>query len=281
MTARAARLGFGLALIVAAASPALALDVPAAGRYDTRVRVVNYNPMQVYRVLGVLRSVQQVVFSADEEVLNVAVGDTVGWETAAVRNVLFLKPVDPHPPTNMLVTTVRGNGETRNYSFELHTSKGDQAAGSEAYFQVKFAYPIDDANRRRAEAKVRADAAEQTAIGKMLDDDAFHGSRSYAYSAQGSIALQPSHIWDNGKVTYLRFPANMDVPSIFVVNEDGTEAVAQVDTRGDTIVLHQIARQIRLRKGGVVLCITNENVSDFGIDPGTNTVSPGVVRVRK
>ncbi|WP_062236807.1 TrbG/VirB9 family P-type conjugative transfer protein [Aureimonas sp. N4] len=281
MTVRATQFGLGLSVAVIAPCPVLALDVPAVGQYDTRVRVVNYNPMQVYRVIGVLRSVQQVVFSDDEEVLNVAVGDTVGWETAAVRNVLFLKPVDPHPPTNMIVTTLRGNGETRNYSFELHTSKGDQAAGSEAYFQVKFAYPIDEANRRRAEAKVKAEAAEQTAVGKTLDNDAFYGSRNYAYSAQGSIALQPSHVWDNGKITHLRFPANMEVPSVYVVNEDGTEAVAQYDTRGDYIVLHQVAREIRLRRGGVVLCITNENFSDFGIDPGTNTVSSGVARVRK
>lgn len=281
MIARGSLFGLGLALAAASASPALALDVPSSGQFDTRVRVVNYNPMQVYRVVGMLRSVQQIVFSTDEEVLNVAVGDTVGWETAAVRNVLFLKPLDPHPPTNMIVTTLRAGGETRNYSFELLSAQGGQAAGSEAYFQVKFAYPIDEANRRRAASQARAAVAEQEAVSRTLDNDAFVGRRSYAYSAQGSIALQPSHIWDNGKITYLRFPANMAVPSIYVVGEDGKEAVAEYDTRGDYVVLHQVARQIRLRRGGTVLCIFNENYSDFGIDPGTNTMSPGVVRVRK
>ncbi len=36
----------------ALASPALAVQTPHAGRYDARVRVVAYNPMNVVRVIG-------------------------------------------------------------------------------------------------------------------------------------------------------------------------------------------------------------------------------------
>ena len=57
--------------------PALASETPRAGFADPRVRTVNYDPEQVYRIVGVFRTATQVLFGSDEEIVNVAVGDSI------------------------------------------------------------------------------------------------------------------------------------------------------------------------------------------------------------
>lgn len=44
--------------------PALASETPRAGFADPRVRTVNYDPEQVYRIVGVFRTATQVLFPA-------------------------------------------------------------------------------------------------------------------------------------------------------------------------------------------------------------------------
>ena len=99
-----------LALI---ATPALAEDTPRAGPADQRVKFVEYQETQVYRIVGTFRTATQVVLGAEETIEHVALGDTVSWEVAVAGHILFLKPRERAGPTNLIVTTNRG-GELRN-----------------------------------------------------------------------------------------------------------------------------------------------------------------------
>ena len=63
-----------LALI---AAPALAEDTPRAGPADQRVKFVEYQETEVYRIVGTFRTATQVVLGADETIEHVALGDTV------------------------------------------------------------------------------------------------------------------------------------------------------------------------------------------------------------
>ncbi|MDB5848223.1 MAG: hypothetical protein JWP29_1975 [Rhodoferax sp.] len=94
--------------------------------------------------------------------------------------------------------------------------------------------------------------------------------------------LEPA-VWDNGQSTYFRFPGNARIPSIFVVNPDGKEAVANytVDPEAGTIAIHQTARMFKLRDGDKVACIANLNWNPVGWNPGTGTTSTDVVREPK
>lgn len=73
-------------------SSALALEIPRGASQDSRVRFVNYQPYNITRVVGTLRSSVQVEFAADEEIAHVALGNSVAWEVAPAGNILFLKP---------------------------------------------------------------------------------------------------------------------------------------------------------------------------------------------
>jgi type IV secretion system protein VirB9 len=100
------------------ASPALAAPASRPESADPRIKVLDYDPWQVYRVVGVFRTATQILFDEHEEILHVALGDTVAWEVAPEANILFVKPREKHGATNLIVTTRRGS-ETRNYNFEL------------------------------------------------------------------------------------------------------------------------------------------------------------------
>ena len=110
--------------VLTAATPALALDVPRPSRSDTRVRSVSYNEWDVVRVVGTIRTTVQVVFAQTEEIIDVGSGDTVSWEIVPRGNILYLKAREANPPTNLQIATMRADGTTRTYSFELIVREG-------------------------------------------------------------------------------------------------------------------------------------------------------------
>lgn len=262
----------------AIAQPAFAEEIPRPGRLDPRIRTVDYDPEQVYQITGVFRTATQIVLSPREEILHVALGDTVAWEVAAEKHILFIKPREPHRATNLIVTTTR-DGQVRNYQFELTARDGAIGANSaNTFFQVTFRYPDDE---RLAELQaIASQAAElQTQIVDLqLAQGAVEGIRNYNYSIQGSSALQPSEVSDNNRYTIMRFPGSQPMPSIFTVTPDGSESLVPYDVRGEFIVIHATAPEFRLRRGVEVLCIYNEAFQPYGENIGTGTASPVVER---
>lgn len=279
-TARIIALACGIALM---GTSALALDIPSAGKNDNRIRTVNYTPHDVVKVVGRYRASTQIEFDATEEIVHVAVGDSVSWEVAPAHNILFLKPREKNPPTNLQVVTMRASGERRVYQFELRAIDGDVTA-NDAYFLVRFRYPTDEANERQRLAALQAAsnraAANKTAVDNALSLHQSFGARNYRYSAQGSRALQPDSIHDDGKVTTMRFAGNREVPAIYMIQSDGSETMIPWDARksGEVVVIHGTAKEFRLRRGGDVLCIFNEAYDPVGVNPGTGTTSPSVER---
>ncbi|MFK3691033.1 P-type conjugative transfer protein VirB9 [Agrobacterium tumefaciens] len=263
------------------ALPALALEVPSGASQDSRVRFVNYQPYNITRVVGSLRSSVQVEFAADEEIAHVALGNSVAWEVATAGNTLFLKPRENQPVTNISVVTTRRNGSTRSYQMELTVRDGSVEAGQNTYFYVKYRYPDDEAELRRREAASRALAARAKDADDVLSLHEAYGPRNWRYSAQGSHALEPQSVYDNGKITTFAFVGNQEMPAIYMENSDGSESLVPKSIDRDLVMVHAISRKFILRRGKDVLCIFNEAYDRVGINPDTNTTSPSVERVVK
>lgn len=277
-------MAMGVAMVAALSSfvPAHAEETPRAGFTDSRVRVVNYDEQQVYKINGVFRSATQVIFAPGEEIISAALGDTVSWEIAPSANMLFLKPKDAAGPTNLIVVT-KGAGPVRTYHFALTARSGSIGQGSDAVFQVRFRYPAEEAALASAnyaqEQMAQAIQLEATVVKMALDAAVVQGERNLKYSVAGSSDMEPSEVSDNGQFTVLRFPRNQPIPAIFVVNEDGSEAVVPFDVRDDFVVIHQVARQFRLRKGKSLLCIWNNAFDKIGGDLASGTASKDVERI--
>jgi type IV secretion system protein VirB9 len=267
-------LGLGCASVEAA-------QTPAGGARDDRVRSVVYDALNVVRIVGVMRLSTQVLFSEDEEIVHVAIGDAISWDVAPAGNILFLKPRERHPPTNLQVVTTRRDGRKRSYQFELSSRDGAIAQASDAYFLVRFSYPEDDAERARVEADARRTEAAARQTDNILEYHQNNGPRNWAYAAQGSGAIEPAAVFDDGKTTTFRFVGNTEIPAIFMVNSDDSESLVPKDIRGELVVAHALASKWILRRGSEVICVYNEAYVPAGINPRTGTTSPSVTRVVK
>ena len=272
-------LWLGLAVV---AAPGLASETPRATAQDSRIREVVYSETQVFRIVGVFRAATQIVFAADERVEHVALGDTVSWEVAPAENSLFIKPRELAGSTNLIVMT-RSSAGVRTYTFELSARRG--AIGPRApdtFFKVVFRYPREEAAAAQAAAAraalLRAAAVRDGAIRSALDLAVLEGRRNLRYTVQGSSAIQPSEITDNGQFTALRFPNQRELPAVFAINPDGSEAIVPFDVRDEFVVVHGVFAELRLRRGREVLCIFNEAYDPNGRDPKTGTASSVVER---
>jgi len=261
--------------------PVQALEIPASAQQDNRVRFVNFQPYNITRIVGTIRSSVQVEFAPDEEIAHVALGNTVAWEVAPAGHILFLKPRENQPATNISVVTTRRDGSKRSYQMELVVRDGLVDAGQNTYFYVKYRYPADEAERRRLEDEAKKRAAEAGYADQVLGIHEQYGPRNWRYSAQGSAAIEPQAVYDNGKVTTFAFSGNQEMPAIYIANSDGTESLVPKTVQGDLVLVHAISRKFILRRGSDTLCIFNEAYSPVGVDPGTNTTSPSVERVVK
>ncbi|MBY3543322.1 P-type conjugative transfer protein VirB9 [Rhizobium laguerreae] len=271
-----------IALLVAGLSTtASALDIPRGASQDSRIRFVDYQPYNITKIVGTLRSSVQIEFAADEEIAHVALGNSVAWEVAPAGNILFLKPRENQPVTNISVVTTRRDGSTRSYQMELTVRDGTVEAGQNTYFYVKYRYPADEAERRRLDAAARALAAQAGEADKVLALHEAYGPRNWRYSAQGSAALEPQAVYDNGKVTTFAFAGNQEMPAIYIENSDGSESLVPKTVENKLVLVHAISRKFILRRGGDVLCVFNEAYDRIGINPDTNTTSPSVERVLK
>ena len=246
---------------------------------DQRIREVNYTDGNVIQIRSGFRTATQIEFALGEVIKFVAMGDTVSWEVAPADNSLFVKPRERAGVTNLIVVT-EFQGTKRNYTFELTAVASARSPGT--FFKVRLRYPEYEAAQRALaaqQAQLRAALAAQNSADKVaLDLGVLEGKRNLNYKVEGASELQPSEVTDNGQFTVLRFPNQREIPAIFTVNPDGSEATAQFDVRDEFVVIHGVYKEIRLRRGKVVLCIYNGSQSFYGRDPKTDTASEVVER---
>ena len=295
-----------LALLCASvlASPGHAEEFPAPGRQDGRMRYIAYNPGQVVRLSTAVGATVVVGFDPKESVSAVAVTDSKDLKASPKGNFLFFKSAQPLTPQPVIVLTTVEGGPMRRYVFEVTiTDTKDLSANSpDVYYSVQFTYPLDEAARRRAAAAAqRAATAAQYAKAQLgvqareaqeqlqfahqqMEDkarDPFSGDRNWHYVGQGDRSILPLEVFDNGYSTVFRFPGNVRIPAVFVINPDGKEATPNYAVKGDLVQVDSVARGWRLRDGQTVLCIWNQAFDPVGKNPETGTSSPNVQRVVK
>ena len=261
---------------VASIPPATAEVVPYASAQDGRVRTVAYDPMNVVRIVGSPTNSTQLIFSPQEEVTNVAVGDAEGWLVQPVGHLLFLKPIALRRATNAQVVTKRADGTIRSYQLRLVPAPRSVGA---ALFAVAFTYPQDVVAAAAAtRAQAAAVAAEHVAQTTLADAWA-SGPRNWRYVAQGSVMIQPTEVSDNGRMTAFRFPGNMRVPTIYATAPDGSEMIVPYTMTGDRAIVQTTARIFILRDGAEVVRVLNQGFDPVGRNPGTGTGTAVVSRV--
>jgi type IV secretion system protein VirB9 len=240
---KAVPLALGAAVLFCWTLPAQSALVPRPGPGDPRIHVVPYDPAQVIEVDAVLGYEMLIEFAPEERIENVAIGDSIGWQVTPNRkaNLLFLKPMDKVPPTNMTVIT-----DARRYSFELTARPRNTVHDARSIiYSLQFDYPPSP-------AKVAEKAAQPAppALPQVLNQ---------SYSYEGSSKTLPLRIFDDGRATYFQFREGEAYPAIFAVEgENNAESVVNSSARGGYVVVDRLARGFVLRQGNEVTRIYND-----------------------
>ena len=231
------------ALVVLATAPLAGAVEPHAGPGDPRLKVVTYDPGEVVNVRGVLGYQILIEFDPAEKIENVAIGDSVGWQVVPSRkaNLLFVKPMEKAPPTNMEVVT-----NLRRYAFELSVLPA-ASRGRDALYSLRFEYP--------APAAAIIDRAPPAPPAPPRDVN-------HAYSYEGSARNVPTRLFDDGRATYFRFREGEELPAIFAIDSDKGESVINASMHDGYIVIDHLARGFVLRRGNDVTRIFNDGFAE-------------------
>jgi type IV secretion system protein VirB9 len=151
-------------------------------------------------------------------------------------------------------------------------------------YLIRFSYPADDKAAKDKAARAQWIAWQQKkAEIDLRQQQAQNVVHNLHYVGQGDASIGPTEIFDDGFSTWLRFPGNLRVPTLFTVTPDGKEGelVGQTTEDSGLTKLHGVYQQLRLRDGNLVLCIFNQAFNPLGGDPATGTTSPAVTRELK
>lgn len=267
------------ASLAAMLSAAQAAKVPQPGVLDFRVRTENFTDGQVYKIKGFFGYHALVLFAPDEQITKVG-GFNEGWKIDELGNKVLISPKVEDADSNLTVITDR-----HVYYFDLSVKpfpKGkyqSQAEDVEQTYGLRFRYPDDEAKAAATKA------AEARAAQRMRDAAKATDSlpKNYNYTYMGSEAIKPYAAWDDGTFTYFKFYAQQDLPTVFVINDDGTESAVNkgMERDGDTLVIQRVGKQFVLRMGNSVTCIYNEGSQALTPSTGNETSTPDVRRVIK
>lgn len=271
-------------LLIALLVPILALAevTPKKGDYDPRVRVVDYNPLNVVKLATFYGVSTHVQFGNGETIMDVAVGDDQAWKVVPRGNHLFIKPQATQADTNVTVVT-----DKRTYQFALvvqpRPMKDSTAwANPNLIFSLTFRYPDEEAAKAAANAKKEAVKSRLGEIKGKLSDAKKEG-QNFDYWVAGSEEISPTAARDDGRFIYLTFSNNRDMPAVYSVDAKGNEALINTNViDGNTIVIQRLVAHLMLRKGNAVASVINKSFDlNGGIDNTTGTVAPDVERVIK
>lgn len=206
-------------LLILLAVPAAAQTPQTADGVDPRLRTIEYDAGQVFRLRVAIGYQSTIIFNPDERVENVGIGDSDGWQVTlnSRGDALFLKPVHPNGATNMTVIT-----DARVYNFELSSA---HAPGADTPFTVRFLHSGTRAETPTAPARLQAGR----------------------YRLSGARALRPAAISDDGVRTYIEWGASQAVPAVFAIGDQGDELLMDGHVRDGLYVIDAVHRTLLFR----------------------------------
>jgi type IV secretion system protein VirB9 len=258
--------------------------LPAKGKYDDRIRVVEYNEGQVVRVNTYFGVATLIRFGEGEVIEDKETGDNKAWSIKTRKNYMFLQPTDKHADTNLVVITNK-----RIYQFALFVEEMNEKdtkawRNGNLVFSLSFTYPEDAIPKKEV---VEAQLEKEKIKTDLVIDNQNQEGMNFDYWVAGAPELSPTSARDNGRFIYLTFAGNKEMPSVHEVNERGEEtelkeSLIQTTVKGGSIVIEKRVRRIILRKGDLVACVVNKSFdSTDEHDNTTGTSSSSVIRVIK
>jgi type IV secretion system protein VirB9 len=226
-------------------APAYAVRESKPTAIDSRIRVMVYNPNDVFKFTGYYGYQASIELADNETVETISMGDSVAWQIVPAGKRIFLKPMEPEATTNMTLITNR-----RTYFFELHAKEAEDINDKDMVFAVRFIYPDETDS-----------SAVQHFSYNIEPDLSRPQDYNFDYTISGADNVAPLKIFDDGEFTYFQFNAkNSEIPAFFSVDENGEESLVNYRVSGKYIVIERVVPQFTLRHGKDVVCVFNEQL---------------------
>jgi type IV secretion system protein VirB9 len=243
-----------LSILLLAASNAQAIRESRPTPIDSRIRVMVYNPNDVFKFIGYYGYQASIELAENEEIISISMGDTTAWQIVPSGHRIFIKPMESDATTNLTLITNK-----RTYFFELYAAETTDIRDPDMVFNVKFIYPDEE-----EEDHLRAYAASGSSSTPNLE---YPEKLNFYYSISGNEEIAPIKIYDDGEFTYMQFrDKNREIPSIFAVDEDLRESMvnSKLDPNNpNLVIIEQVFKKMSLRSSKKIVCIFNETFRPY------------------
>lgn len=243
---------------------------------ESHVQFIRYDDSKAIVIKTKRGFATHIDLEADEHIAKVGGGDSDGWliEATVGANFIFLKPKSSAHDSNIVLKT-----DKRSYAFDLRILKDhapERGTWRLAFIYAKPTAEIPSLTAAQIEDQNKAQIKELQAVPQP--------KRNTQYSMQvmpKSDEISPTAAWDDGNFTYLRIPNHREIPAVFRVTADGSEAMVNTHMEGDNkdvVVIHGVAKHYVLRLSKQVVGVWNEAYDIEGVSPKAGTVTSGVSR---
>lgn len=216
---------------------------PRTDAFLNAVQIYPYSAGTIYKLITAPERITDIALEQGEMLVSVASGDTVRWvigdtssgNGATKRTHILVKPSLTGLSTNLLITTDR-----RAYHLALVST------GRTALTGISWSYP-EDALLALRRANDAARSAEAIAAGIQVEQLHFN------YEISGDTPTwRPVRAFDDGRQTYIEFPASIvvgDAPPLFLVDGKGEAQLVNYRVKDRFYVVDRIFDQAELRLG--------------------------------
>ncbi len=226
---------YQLVCLVGAGIPLFSLAIAQPTAADARIRTIKYAGNSVVTLKGCTNFQTTVDFGPTERIENVGLGDSSQWQVMPNKraDLLFVKPLTQHAFSNMTVVTAN-----RIFNFELRSAPASACRHGHVVYTLIFHY----ANQPAATSKTNSSANPKSLLPPAE-------KRNSAYTYSGDKTLVPFRVFDDGQSTYFMWAKGVSIPAVYAIGTDGRENLVNTTSRGDYVVVEQVARAFVLRLG--------------------------------
>lgn len=276
-----------LAAVLACGS-AHAMTVPTTTPQDKHLQVVPFTN-DVIAVQGEIGIMSVIHFGEGEVIRDYGMGDKGAWNVKFEGNQIAFVPKAEQGDTNMYVVT---NRHKYWFSIAMTSNRYPVASDEDAKkkarkqflpttWQLDIQYPRAEVLASAAKDPAIMAAKAKRRVESEFDRAKREGRLDADYGYIGDDDLLPTAAYNNGEMTYIVFPPNVALPTVFEKDGDGTETRVGKHMEGDMMVIHTVARKLVLRRGTLAGCLIDGQFNPTGSNTNTNTISPNVERTIK
>jgi type IV secretion system protein VirB9 len=243
---------------------------------------VPYSDLHAIKILAVIERPVLVELDSSEAIEGVVRSnpneDT--WEILPKGHRLLIRATKGARPESVTALT-----KTRSYLFEVTPSAATPDNLARQTARIVVDPPPPPSPPKAATATPRAPVAEPPAPLAATEPTAAPRASSRKNAdytlkvVSETVDIRPREVFDDGRFTYFRFPANLEIPAIYRSVPDAKEEwIVNFHREGDYLVMQAVSPLWTLRLAGSVLGVFNDAWNPEGAAPINGTTKPELRR---